>query len=149
MLKVWVRGRRLVELRIWIVVLLMCGSWMLCMPCVPWCSLRCILVWCVVCSSVWVCQLMWVCLLCRMPYSCLMLLRWCVWVEWVGWNLLQQCCWCCVVLCLWSVWFWTHVVLWCLVCYVLCKEESPSLVFLLLQIEGISACMTSQCRCLC
>ena len=26
-----------------------------------------------------------------------------------------------------------------------CKEESPSRVFLRLQIEGISACMTSQC----
>ena len=33
----------------------------------------------------------------------------------------------------------------CLVCSVLCKEESPSRVFLRLQIEGISACMTSQC----
>ena len=32
-----------------------------------------------------------------------------------------------------------------LVCSVLCKEESPSRVFLRLQIEGISACMTSQC----
>ena len=28
---------------------------------------------------------------------------------------------------------------------VLCKEESPSRVFSRLQIEGISACMTSQC----
>ena len=32
-----------------------------------------------------------------------------------------------------------------LVCSVLCKEESPSRVSLRLPIEGISACMTSQC----
>ena len=31
------------------------------------------------------------------------------------------------------------------VCSVLCKEESPSRVSLRLPIEGISACMTSQC----